>query len=67
MKLTEREAAFLVRYEALCREFGVFIGACGCCGSPWVTTATPQDDESARKFKESDDAIDANIKHLGAE
>jgi len=28
--------AFLDKYEELCKEYGVYVGACGCCNSPWL-------------------------------
>lgn len=29
--------AFLDEYMALCEKYGMFIHACGCCTSPWIT------------------------------
>ena len=29
-------AAFLKKFGALCKKHQITIGACGCCGSPWV-------------------------------
>ncbi len=31
-----RELRFRAEYAALCRKLHVFIGGCGCCGSPFV-------------------------------
>ena len=32
----EQVEAFLTDYEVVCRKHGLFVHACGCCGSPWV-------------------------------
>jgi hypothetical protein len=49
----ERMEAFLKEYEALCRKYHLSIGACGCCGSPWVTD-------------ETDSGIALDVRHLRA-
>ena len=35
-EFTEKQREFFPALEALTRKYGVFIGGCGCCGSPWV-------------------------------
>jgi hypothetical protein len=37
MTYEEREAAFVVALTALTKQYGVAIGGCGCCGSPWTS------------------------------
>ena len=32
----EKEAKFLVELAKLTNKYGVTIGGCGCCGSPWL-------------------------------
>ena len=32
-----KEEEFLEEYKALVEKYGIAIGACGCCGSPWLT------------------------------
>jgi hypothetical protein len=34
--MTEKETEFLKRLTELTRELGVYVGGCGCCGSPWI-------------------------------
>ncbi len=36
----KRVEAFLKEYDKLCEKYGVSIGACGCCDSPWVADGT---------------------------
>jgi len=43
---------FLKEYEALCKKYGLFVSACGCCDSPWVVVA------------DSEKEIDEHIEHL---
>jgi hypothetical protein len=31
-----REDEFMEKLIALSKEYGIAIGACGCCGSPWL-------------------------------
>lgn len=38
-RLTDKEKAFLAELEVLSRKYGVIVGGCGCCGSPWVGEA----------------------------
>lgn len=35
--MTEKEEEFITKYEALCREYGLYLRTCGCCNSPWVS------------------------------
>ena len=44
--------SFLNEYRKLCRKYGFYIDACGCCGSPWVEVAL------------TDDEIERHIEHL---
>jgi hypothetical protein len=40
----EREKRFLLELTTLTRKYGVSIGGCGCCGSPWLdSTIIPTD------------------------
>ncbi len=34
----ERIFDFLGEYEELVKKYGLYIGACGCCGSPWLVS-----------------------------
>jgi hypothetical protein len=59
------EAEFLRRYEALCREAGMFVHGCGCCGSPYIAKveAGGMADQWAKKAGFVDE-IEENVKHL---
>jgi len=52
MSKDERYRNFLREYEKLCKKYGVFIDACGCCNSPWMVLAKDELD------------IDLHIEHL---
>lgn len=34
----ERIFDFLGEYKELVKKYGLYIGACGCCGSPWLVS-----------------------------
>lgn len=34
--MTQQEYEFLKEYEKLCKKYNMYIGGCGCCGSPWL-------------------------------
>lgn len=36
MSTDAKKAEFILKLEALTREYGISIGGCGCCGSPWL-------------------------------
>jgi len=42
-KLKANVRTFLLEYLRLCRKHKVFICACGCCSSPWISYAKPDD------------------------
>ena len=42
---TKNLLTFLDEYEALCKKYGVYIGACGCCNSPWLIKGYEQEIE----------------------
>ncbi len=33
----EKMREFFKEYEVLCYKHKMYIGSCGCCGSPWIT------------------------------
>lgn len=41
--MDEKEKQFLIGLEKLTRETGVAIGGCGCCGSPFLHPAMPEE------------------------
>lgn len=56
---TDQEKAFLTAYLALTKEHNMYIDACGCCGSPYLSTSgetprglTPGNIENALGMKE---------------
>ena len=42
MGIPEDVEAFIREYEALCRKYNMYVGACGCCNSPWIVRAWDQ-------------------------
>lgn len=38
----EKVAAFLADLSELSRRHGIKVGACGCCGSPWLFGIKPE-------------------------
>lgn len=47
----ENTKAFLAGLSELSRKYGVGIGGCGCCGSPFITS---QDKDCPGGYEESD-------------
>jgi sugar phosphate isomerase/epimerase len=43
---------YLTRYAALCRKYGLYVGGCGCCGTPFLVEDPDEDD------------IQENVDHL---
>ena len=41
----EKRDAFLKELTELTLKHGIKIGGCGCCGSPWIAEAKPEDAE----------------------
>jgi len=44
---TKRRRAFLTELGELTKKYGVAIGGCGCCGSPWLDDDADVSDERA--------------------
>ena len=32
----EKVLSFLKEYKEFCQKYGLYVGACGCCNSPWI-------------------------------
>jgi hypothetical protein len=41
--ITDAKTKFLIGLERLTRETGIIISGCGCCGSPSLDLATPEE------------------------
>lgn len=39
----ERQEKFIAELTKLTKKYGIAIGGCGCCGSPWVTPTNIKD------------------------
>jgi len=53
-KLRAKKNEFIEKYRELATRYGLYVGACGCCDSPWVTDIGP-----SSKLE-----LDDHIKHL---
>ena len=49
--MADKEAikAFYEEYAKLCYRHNMYIGACGCCHSPWITSGKEEDDRVLEK------------------
>lgn len=45
--MNNKERAFILELTRLAREYGITIGGCGCCGSPWVVSGEDTTNEQA--------------------
>jgi hypothetical protein len=41
-ELTDAEESFIREYKKIARYYGLCVGACGCCNSPFVTNFDPK-------------------------
>mgnify|MGYP001442366278 CR=1 FL=1 len=51
--LAARRLEFLFELRELTRKYGISIGGCGCCGSPWLDDNADVSDERAGYSEES--------------
>jgi hypothetical protein len=60
--MVDKEAigAYIQEYETLCHKHKMYIGSCGCCGSPWVINGSGPENDIAL----SSEDIKKTIKHL---
>jgi len=54
--MTKEKTNFLKDYKRLCEKYKMFVDACGCCSSPWIT-----EERYPGLFKKT---LDGHIKHL---
>lgn len=47
----EKVIEFLKEYKRICEKFGIVIGACGCCNSPWLTVPYDEDNDIPWQIK----------------
>jgi len=57
LPIEDRFLNFLKEYEELCRKYGVYVSACGCCLSPWMVLA-----KSEKEIREHIDDLLENYK-----
>jgi hypothetical protein len=58
--------AFLDGYAELVKKYGIQIGSCGCCNSPWPEHATEWDRDAGARRPMTDAEVDAMIDDLYA-
>ena len=46
-ELEDKEIEFILKLAALTREYGIAIGGCGCCESPWLDAKADVSDPRA--------------------
>ncbi len=54
----ESKQLFMKDYERIVRKHGVYVGACGCCNSPWLVSRDEWPSEDPETH------IEANIEDL---
>ena len=53
--MNTKQREFIIELETLTRKYGISIGGCGCCGSPWLEDdADVSDDQSGYAYYKGD-------------
>ncbi|RLG42596.1 MAG: hypothetical protein DRO05_00535 [Thermoproteota archaeon] len=40
----KRMKKFFNEYKKICQKYGVYVGACGCCDSPWLVESDNEEE-----------------------
>lgn len=47
-----KEKEFLDEYAKLVAKYGLFVGSCGCCNSPWIANLEDADEDPIKHLSE---------------